>query len=55
MAPDVTATADGPDAEVMASVDPSPDGDELVLADISREDAWLSTSVTAATPLDDWR
>jgi hypothetical protein len=55
MATDVTATAHASDAEVMASVDPSPDGDELVLADLSREEAWLSTSVTAARPLDDWR
>ena len=55
MAPDVTATADGPDAEVMASVDPSPDGDELVFADVSRDGAWLSTSVAEARALDDWR
>ncbi len=43
------------DAEVMASVDDDGETERLVIADISREEAWLSMCVTDATSLSDWR
>ncbi|WP_251342037.1 DUF7556 family protein [Haloplanus halophilus] len=54
MAPDVT-TAGGKGSEVMAAVDEGPGLPEFVIADISRDDAWLSVPLTDATGLDDWR
>ena len=43
------------DAEVMASVDDDGSTERLVIADISREDAWLSMRVTDAISLPDWQ
>lgn len=40
-------------AEVMASVDEA--SGEFVIADISREDAWLSVGRTESAPLSEWR
>ncbi|MFC6989827.1 hypothetical protein ACFQJD_16000 [Haloplanus sp. GCM10025708] len=51
MAVDATPTVDAQDTEVMASVDSS----ELVLADVTRDDAWITVSLDAATPLRAWR
>ncbi|MFB6146171.1 MAG: hypothetical protein ABEJ08_00605 [Halobacteriaceae archaeon] len=41
--------------EVMASVDEEADGDRLVIADVSRDDAWLSMEHGVAPALDEWR
>ncbi|MFC4359841.1 hypothetical protein ACFO0N_17995 [Halobium salinum] len=54
MAPDATAV-DGVDAEVMASVDAAPGRSELVIADVSRDDAWVSARADAVPRLSDWR
>jgi hypothetical protein len=54
MAPNVT-TAGGEGSDVMASVDEGPGHPEFVIADISRDDAWVSVQLTDATGLDDWR
>ncbi len=55
MAPDTTvASKAGIDAEIMAAVD----GDgpkDLVIADIYREEAWLSMSLRDAVDVPDWR
>lgn len=50
-----TAAVNGADAEVMASVDVAPGRSELVIADVSRDDAWLSVRADAAPRLADWR
>lgn len=50
-----TASVDPTDAEVMASVDAAPGRTELVIADVSRDDAWLSVRVADAPLLRDWR
>jgi len=55
MPPDATATADVSGAEVMASVDSTPHGNRFVIADVSRDGAWLATEVADAPALDDWR
>lgn len=47
-------TANTADQEVMAAVDPAKTGDEYVIADISRDDAWVSCPVSAAAPLAEW-
>ncbi|MFB6101780.1 MAG: hypothetical protein ABEJ73_04375 [Haloplanus sp.] len=54
MAPDVT-TAGGEESDVMASVDEGAGTPEFVIADISRDDAWVSIQLGDATGLDDWR
>ena len=54
MAPDVTATR-GEGSDVMAAVDDGSGAAEFVIADISRDGAWVSVQLTDATGLDDWR
>jgi hypothetical protein len=55
MAADTSASVDAPDVEVMASVDPAPSGPRLVIADVTRDDAWLSVGQGDAPTLPDWR
>lgn len=52
--------SDGPtavdsNAEVMASVDSTPARPEFVIADITRDDAWLSVNADDAPTLPEWR
>ncbi|MDQ2056139.1 MULTISPECIES: hypothetical protein [Halobellus] len=55
MTPNATAAAsDASRAEVMASVDSTPAQSEFIIADISRDDAWLSMRVSEAPSLDEW-
>ena len=54
MATDTTAI-DVSAPEVMASVDSTSHSEELVIADITRDDAWLSLRASDAPSLDDWR
>jgi hypothetical protein len=55
MAADTTTAADAQPAEVVASVDPSPGGSRFVIADITRDGAWLSVGEQDAPDLPDWR
>jgi hypothetical protein len=54
MATDVT-TAGGQCSDVMASVDDAKGAPEFVIADVSRDDAWVSIDLPDAPTLDDWR
>jgi hypothetical protein len=54
MAPDVTAVG-GQGSDVMASVDDGTGTPEFVIADVSRDDAWVSIQLRDAPSLDDWR
>ncbi|MFB6108602.1 MAG: hypothetical protein ABEJ82_07160 [Haloplanus sp.] len=54
MAPDATV-ADGQEFEVMASVDDSARTSQFVIADVSRDDAWVSVPLADASTLDAWR
>ena len=54
MTQNATAVADASHAEVMASVDPSPTQPEFVIADVSRDDAWLSMPASEAPSLRAW-
>jgi hypothetical protein len=49
-----TPVADGSDAEVMASIDASSSSPSYIIADISRDDAWLSVSEADAPVLAEW-
>ena len=40
--------------DVMASIDSSQSRSELVIADVSRENAWMSVDQTDATVLEEW-
>lgn len=54
MAPDTTAAADADaDCEVMASVDGDPR--RFVIADLCRDEAWLSVPLEDAAALEAWR
>ena len=57
MTADVTPTTGHASAapEVMASVDDEGRESRFVIADISRDEAWVSASVDAATALSAWR
>ncbi|WP_224448223.1 DUF7556 family protein [Haloprofundus salilacus] len=55
MTPEATTAVDAPDTEVMASVDSSsPRSSELIIADITRDDAWLSMRTAEAPVLAEW-
>jgi hypothetical protein len=54
MTPNATANVGASSAEVMASVDSSPSGSEFIIADISRDEAWVSMRVEDAPSLRDW-
>lgn len=43
------------DCEVMASVDNSDEGEQLIIAELCREDAYVSMSTEATVVIDDWR
>jgi len=49
------ATVGGQSSDVMASVDESTGTTEFVIADVSRDDAWVSIQLRDAPGLDDWR
>lgn len=54
MAQDTATPVPDSDCEVMASVDSDTDGERLIIAELCREDAWLSMS-TDATVGAEWR
>lgn len=54
MPQDHTPVADASDSEVMASVDSSSSRPSYVIADVSRDGAWLSVSQTDAPVLTEW-
>jgi hypothetical protein len=43
------------DSEVMASVDDDGQTERLVIADVSRDDAWICMRVTDTAALSTWR
>ncbi|MUW15714.1 hypothetical protein GJ633_14590 [Halorubrum sp. CBA1125] len=48
-------TLEAPDSpDVMASIDSSSSRPEFVIADVSRENAWVSVDETDATVLEEW-
>lgn len=56
MSTDATSVAsDGPSSEVMASVEMAEAETRLVIADISRDGAWVSADESATPDLAAWR
>jgi hypothetical protein len=54
MPQDHTPVTGASDAEVMASVDASSSRPSYVIADVTRDEAWLSVSQTDAPVLAEW-
>jgi hypothetical protein len=54
MAQNMAASASDSDCEVMASIDSHADGERLIIAELCRDDAWLSMP-TDATVAAEWR
>ncbi|MFC3477755.1 DUF7556 family protein [Halobacterium litoreum] len=48
-------TSDAHGTDVMASLDEEGRESRLVIADISQDEAWVSMTADAATPLSAWR
>lgn len=55
MSQNPAAPASTADCEVMASVDDSDAGEQLIIAELCREDAYVSMSTEATVVVDDWR
>lgn len=55
MSQDRATSASTSECEVMASVENDSDGDQLIIAELCRDDAYLSMSVDAAVDVDAWR
>jgi hypothetical protein len=55
MAQDMAASASDSDCEVMASVDSHADGERLIIAELCRDDAWLSITEGAAVTVAEFR
>lgn len=55
MAPDSAAAAPVADCEVMASVEGDGGDRRFIIAELCRDDAWLSVSVDATADVADWR
>lgn len=49
------ASAVDGESEVMASIDDAPDGERVVIADVTTDDAWLAMPLHDAPSLSDWR
>lgn len=54
MARDTTPAA-VPDSEVMASVDDDDGRERLIIADVSRDGAWISAPTETAIAVSEWR
>lgn len=50
-----TAVSTVADQEIMASVDDDGNMEEFIIADISRDNSWISISLTEAAALPNWR
>lgn len=55
MTVDATSAPDERSPDVMAAVDSTPDGEELIIADVGCDDAWVSMSAAVAPTLPEWR
>lgn len=54
MAPTHTAAAEK-DGEVMGAIDEAASGERFVVADVSRDDAWVATPLSNAATLEEWQ
>lgn len=54
MGPSHTAATET-DGEVMAAIDEEPAGQRFLVADVSRDDAWVAIALSDAAALDSWR
>ncbi|MCL9816101.1 DUF7556 family protein [Natronocalculus amylovorans] len=54
MTPNPTPGSDDSDTEVMASVEAANARSTLIIADVSRDEAWVSVQTTDAPVLSEW-
>ena len=50
-----TRTPHGRATDIMASVDEGEESDNLVIADVTCDEAWISVATAGAATLQDWR
>jgi hypothetical protein len=55
MAQDTATPVTVSECEVMASIDSGPDGEQLVIAEVCKDDAYLAIGADATVVVDDWR
>ena len=55
MAQDTATSGQGSDCELMASVDSDAGGERLIIAELCRDEAWLSMSTNATVAVDSLR
>ena len=55
MAQDTATSGSDSDCELMASVDSDANGERLIIAELCRDDAWLSMSTDATVVVDTLR
>lgn len=57
MTPDITVASESvtDHTEVMASVDTKGSSRRLIIADISRDDAWISMPMSESVPIPAWQ
>ena len=55
MAQEAATQVTGSECEVMASIDSSSDGDRLVIAELCREEAYLSVATDVTVDVQEWR
>ncbi|WP_201740309.1 MULTISPECIES: hypothetical protein [Salinigranum] len=52
---DATTPVDASNTEVMASVDSAPGRSQFIIADVTRDDAWMAVRLEEASTLPEWR
>ncbi len=55
MAQDVATSGGSSDCEVMASIDHSTSGERFIIAELCRENAYLSIEASATVDVTEWR
>jgi hypothetical protein len=55
MAQDTATPVAVSECEVMASIDSGPDGEQLVIAEVCKDEAYLAMDAAAAVDVDGWR
>jgi len=55
MSQNQAAPAWGPDCDVMAAVDKGDAGEQLVIAEICRDEAYVTMSTETTVAVDEWR
>lgn len=55
MVPDTAAASNSTEGEVMVSIDGDGGAEKVIIADITREGAWISIPLAEAASIPEWR